>query len=103
MTTLQTDMGVDVNTLRPMNDDVILTHYSVNNTSTIFINENEDEETTMLFEVLRVGNKAKFVSIGDIVSVPWKRCVPPFELNIGGVLKKATITSEKEILGILEK
>lgn len=96
-------MTIDVETLRPQRDDVILLHHSVNNVNTVIINENEDEETTMLFEVLRAGNAVKHVSVGDIVSVPWRRCVPPFEIDVGGVKKKVTVTSEKEILGVLDQ
>jgi len=95
-------MHVDVNKLRPQRDDVILIHYPMNKVNTIIINENEDEETTMFFRVLRKGNDVKHVDVGDIVSVPWKRCVPPFEALVDGVVKKVTITSEVELLGVLE-
>lgn len=96
-------MHVDVETLRPQHNDVILSHYSRNEVNTIFIKEDEDQETVMFFKVLRTGNDVKEVKEGDIVSVPWARCVPPFEAKVGGEVKKVTITAEEEILFILEE
>ena len=96
-------MSVSVDELRPMNNDVILLQHSVNEENTIYIRENEDEETTMMFEVLRTSPNVQHVSIGDIAVIPWRRCTPPFEAYVNGVAKMVTITDEKEILGLLEK
>lgn len=95
-------MHVNVDSLRPQHNDVIMIHHSRNKVNTVYIKEDEDQETVMFFKVLRTGNGVKMVKEGDIVSVPWRRCVPPFETLVGGDVKKVTVTSEDEILFILE-
>lgn len=96
-------MHESIDNLRPMNDDVILKHHSINKTSKIYIRENEEEDHSFRFEVLRIGNDVKHVSVGDIVIVPWPRCMSPFEVLVDGIVQKVTITSEKEILGVCDE
>lgn len=93
---------VDISTLRPMRDDIILRHKSFNETRTIFVKDSEDETHNMLFEVLRVGRDAKHIQVGQTVVVPWPRCVPPFEVLVDGKVVKVTITSETEVLGVMQ-
>lgn len=97
-------MTITYQEIRPMNDDVLLIHKKLNDIKggVIEIKEDEDQDTSMYFTVLKVGPKTKHVAVGDVVCAAWRRLVPPFVIDVDGREKNVTLTSEKEILGIVE-
>lgn len=94
-------MTVTVEELKPMNNDLVVKHYPIEESTTIYVQQ-DDGADNLPFEVLRVGSDVEEVKVGDIVYVPWVRCMPPFEVYMGDNLNKVTITDESEVLGILE-
>ena len=94
-------MTVTVEELKPMNSDLVVKHYPIEESSTLYVEQDQSADN-LPFEVLRVGNNVTDVQVGDIVVVPWVRCMPPFEVYMEDNLNKITITDESEVLGILE-
>lgn len=94
-------MTVNVEELKPMNNDLVVKHYPIEESSTLYVEQN-DRADNLPFEVLRVGNDVEEIQVGDVVVVPWVRCMPPFEVYMEDNLYKVTITDESEVLGVLE-
>lgn len=93
---------MDPKSFKPMNADMLLrlkpqhqAHKSV-----IFYNEDTSNNEIQHFEVIAVGPDVKHVAVGDHVIASWKRITPPFALE--GTKKEYGITSEKEILAIID-
>lgn len=98
-------MAVDYKKFKPMNDDVLLIHKparELRGDSSIIFMDDEDKDKVLYFNVLAVGTDTTDVKVGDVVMVEWGRCVPPFDMDVDGKTKKVTITSEKELMAIVE-
>ncbi len=89
---------------RPLKDDVLLKNRQQSKVAGSIIEYKDDtnNDENQYFEVLRVGPDAKYVKEGDIVLASWKRITPPFELGFYGDKQKYGVTSEKEIMAIIE-
>ena len=94
---------INVNTLRPMHDDVLMMHEPMEEKQTIVIKDDIDNNTSLQFRVLKVSPTVEHIKVGDLVIAAWRKCVPPFEIVVDDEIKSVTITDEKEILGIIEE
>lgn len=94
----------ELNTIVPRNDDVVVKHIDMNKMtgSKLHLKEDADTHTAQYFEIMRVGPNVEHVSVGDVVVIGWRRITPPFIVEHEGVEMKVGITSETEILGIVE-
>lgn len=96
-------MQIDYKTLKVLRDDVLLTLAPEQEVTSSLIYYKEDPDknkgTLQYFTVLKTGDDCKHVKVGDLVVGDWKRITPPFNL---GDNQKYGITSEKEILAILD-
>lgn len=95
----------DINTLKPLNDDVIIQYYDYNNvsgSSIIIEDKSSDEVTTHYCKVLRVSDNVTMVKEGDIIVLSWLNITPPFTVYIDGKEEKVHITTEDRILGVVD-
>lgn len=85
----------------PMRDDILIQHLNTHATTggLIELKDDPDANQLQIFEVIKTGSECKDVEVGMKVVVPWLRITPPFELD---GYEKYTLTSEKEVVAILE-
>jgi len=98
------NQGTDINSLVPLNYDVIIRYHDYNKVSgdAIQIEDKSEDVTTHYCEVLRVAPKVKAVKPGDIIVVSWLNITDPFLVSINGKDEKVVITTEDRILGVVE-
>jgi len=91
-------------TYRPLHDDVMLylkPIHEVLNTNIVF-QENKDN-STQYFNVFAIGPDCTDIKVGDVVVVPWTRVTVPEKLYVDGEIREVGVTSEKEVLAVLEQ
>lgn len=96
-------MLVDINKIKPLNDDVVIVHVPERNVkkSVIIYEEESEENTAQYFRVVRAADDVKYLTVGDIVVCSWLRVTEPTLGSLDGKDVRFGITSEKEILAIV--
>ena len=88
----------------PLRDDIMI--YAVNRGSiegtSFIIQENPQKEDNQWFKVFAVGPKVRDLKVGDTVLIPWARITPPQYLEVDGEERQVGVTSELEVLAVLE-
>lgn len=93
---------LQVSSLRPLRNDVVLQYIPKERSKTIFIQEDK-EEVTQFFRIVAAGPEVKFVEVGQVVVGDWRKMTNPVDaLDNDGNLVKICITEEIEILAIAE-
>lgn len=92
--------------IKPLRDDIMIYAVDRSNIETktglIHIPENTHKEENQWFKVFAVGPKVKELKVGDTIYVPWKRVTPPQNMNVDGKDRQIGVTSEVEVLAVLE-
>lgn len=90
-------------TYRPLNDDILMYLKPIHEVigSSIVFQESNDSNV-QYFNVFATGPKCRDVKVGDVVVLPWTRVTVPQKLFVHGELRDVGVTSEKEVLAILE-
>lgn len=90
----------DLGRMKTLHDDVLLEYVDQNevSTSSIISVHDDTEDHYQFYRVVVVGPDCTGVKPGDIVIAHWKRITIPFRIDS----KRYGVTSEKEILGVLE-
>lgn len=90
--------------IKPLNDDVLLEKVkdqTKGQTETIILKNDEDAEN-IYFRIRQTGPDVTMVNQGDVVVVPWTRVTNPFREDTDDGFVMVGITSEKEILAVME-
>jgi co-chaperonin GroES (HSP10) len=88
---------------RPLHDDIMMYLKPANEvlgTSIVF--QESKDAPTQFFNVFAVGPECKEIKVGDVVVVPWTRVTVPQKEYIHGEYRNIGVTSEKEVLAIVE-
>lgn len=96
--------SVDIRKIRPLNDDVVLCLKKEQDVqkSVIYYEEDVNSKTLQYFEVISVAPDVLFAKPGDIVVCSYLKITEPLTGVLDGRTRQFGITSEKEILGIVE-
>lgn len=68
----------------------------------IFIIEDGGRDENQFYEVVRASEAVKHVKAGDTVVLPWRRVTDPFDAIVDGHSAQYGITSEDEVLAVVE-
>lgn len=90
---------------KPFSKDVLLQIIDPNNVqgNMIHVPQQTDKDQNQFYKVIKRGDSVQEVEIGDVVWLPWARCMIPFDLGTEEGLKKFTITNEDEIELVIEE
>jgi len=97
-------MTTKIDGIKMLNKDVVITlkpKTEVAN-SLIYVKESIDESDIQFFIVLAKSDNVTMFEVGDTVVCSWKRITPPFDAMFKGEKIKVGITSEDEVLGVVE-
>lgn len=90
--------------IKPRTDEILIIHEPISRRAGVIeYADDVDQDHSLQFRVLKVSPTVKNIKEGDIVVVPWGRCTPPFMISVDGKDRNVTITSEHEVLGIIEE
>lgn len=90
---------------QPLRDDIMVyavPRGDIEGTSFI-IKENPHREENQWFKVFATGPKVRDIGVGDVVFIPWARITPPQYMDVDGEERQVGVTSEMEVLAVLEK
>jgi co-chaperonin GroES (HSP10) len=92
--------------MQPLRDDIMIYAVSRSNIETktgmIHIPEDTHKEENQWFKVFAVGPKVRDLKVGDVCLIPWKRITPPQYMEVDGENRQIGVTSEMEVLAVLE-
>lgn len=96
---------IKANKMKMLNKDVLVKlkpKTEVAN-SVIYVKEDPTENGGLqFFTVLAKSDEVTMFDVGDTVICDWKRITSPFKADVDGKVENVGITSEDEILGVLE-
>lgn len=97
---------VKIESIKPLWDDVVVCRVRkdvVEQRMIQLLNDRQEEEAIQYFEIINVGDDVKSVKVGEVVAIPWTNITEPVEGRLHGAVRQFGITSEKEILGVIER
>lgn len=96
---------VKIESIKPLWNDIVIVRVPKNiveGRTVELLDDRNAEETVQYFEVINTGDDVKSVKIGDTVAVPWTKITDPVYGRLHGKIRQFGITSEDEVLGVME-
>lgn len=95
---------VNVENMKLLKKDVVLKlkKKSEVEQSRFILKEDATDNTLQYFTVLGKSDEVTMVNVGDVVLCSWTRITPPFEVSENGSATMVGVTSEDELVAVLE-
>lgn len=95
---------IDFSNVKLLNRDVLvrLVKKTDIQKSVIYTQETIDESEYQFFEVLAVSDEVTMFGVGDTVVCSWLKITPPMSVQINGETVTVGITSQDEIVAVVE-
>lgn len=97
-------MTTNIDGIKLLNKDILVKlkpKTEVEN-SPIYVKESIDESELQFFTVLAKSDQVTMFNVGDTVIISWKRITSPFKAEYKGEVSNVGISSEDEVLGVVE-
>ena len=98
-------LPIDVSNIKLLNRDIMvrLKERGEIEGYSLIIRENTDADPNQFFTVVRASEQVTMFKEGDVVIIPWPRITDPFEGIYNGEKGRYGITSEDEVLCVIEE